>query len=263
MRGRDDPGSSSWTGSGRGPVPEVPAGADRASARVNPLRALARLVATVPLVAAGTTARSVKIKGSRAVTVATSGGDIHPGAVVFATRMPPLLDGLAPGPPGRRIKGHLLVTEPSPVRLAGSLYPVATPVEDGRPLAGGTVDTGDERPGVRQDVIDVILADLYARLPEVTGLRAAYQWCCFRPWHPDGYPVIDQVPGLDNAWLTPGHFRTGIPMARPRPRSSPAGSRPASRLPKQRPGAAPGSGKPGPADQPDPGGRRQGYPLTC
>ncbi len=212
-------------------------------ARVNPLRALARLTGTVPLIAAGTTARSVKIKGSRVVTVATSAGDIHPGAVVFATGMPPLLDGLAPGPPGRRIKGHLLVTEPSPVRLAGSLYPVATPLEDGRLLAGGTVDTGDESPGVRQDVIDAILADLYARLPEATGLRAAYQWCCFRPWHPDGYPVIDRVAGLDNAWLTSGHFRTGILMARPRPRSSPAGSRPASRLPKQRPGAAPGPGR--------------------
>ena len=37
--------------------------------------------------------------------------------------------------------------------------------------------------------------------------------CCFRPWHPDGYPVIDRVAGLDNAWLTSGHFRTGILMA--------------------------------------------------
>ena len=87
-------------------------------ARVNPLRALARLAATVPLIAAGATARSAK-KGSRVVTVATSAGDIHPGAVVFATGMPPLLDGLAPGPPGRRVTGHLLVTEPSldPVAL--------------------------------------------------------------------------------------------------------------------------------------------------
>jgi glycine/D-amino acid oxidase-like deaminating enzyme len=146
-------------------------------------------------------------------TVATSAGDISPGTVVFATGVPPVLDGLAPGPPAGRVKGHLLVTEPSPVRLAGSLYPVATPLEDGRLLAGGTVDTGDESPGVRPDVIDSILADLYQRLPQATGLRAAYQWCCFRPWHPDGYPVIDQVPGLDNAWLTSGHFRTGILMA--------------------------------------------------
>jgi glycine/D-amino acid oxidase-like deaminating enzyme len=99
------------------------------------------------------------------------------------------------------------------VRLPGSLYPVATQLEDGGLLAGGTLDIGDESPAVRQDVIDSILAGLYAGLPQVGGLRAAYQWCCFRPRHPDGYPVIDRVPGLDNAWLTSGHYRTGILMA--------------------------------------------------
>jgi glycine/D-amino acid oxidase-like deaminating enzyme len=52
-----------------------------------------------------------------------------------------------------------------------------------------------------------------ARLAQLTGLRAADQWCCVRPWHPDGCPVIDQVPGLGNAWLTSRHFRTGILMA--------------------------------------------------
>jgi glycine oxidase len=182
-------------------------------ARVNPLRALARLAATVPSITTGTAAASVTVKGGRVVTVSTATGDIHPGAVVFATGMPPLLDGLAPGLPASRIKGHLLVTDPSPVRLAGSVAPAATPLEDGRLLAGGTLDIGDQSPDVRQDVIDSILADLYARLPQATGLRAAYQWCCFRPAHPDGCPVIDRVPGLDNAWLTSGHYRTGILMA--------------------------------------------------
>jgi glycine/D-amino acid oxidase-like deaminating enzyme len=62
-------------------------------------------------------------------------------------------------------------------------------------------------------VIASILATLSATLPAVRGLQAAYQWCCFRPRHPDGRPVIDRVPGLDNAWLTSGHFRTGILMA--------------------------------------------------
>ena len=185
----------------------------RRQARVNPLRALVRLAAAVPSIATGTAATSVTVKGSRLVTVSTAAGDIHPGAVVFATGMPPLLPGLAAGLPARLVKGHLLVTEPSPVRLPGTVAAVATPLEDGRLLAGGTLDTGDQSPGVRQDVIDSILADLYAQLPEVTGLRAAYQWCCFRPRHPDGYPVIDQLPGLDNAWLTSGHFRTGILMA--------------------------------------------------
>jgi glycine oxidase len=185
----------------------------RRQARVNPLRALARLAAVVPSIATGTSATSVTVKGSRMVTVSTTGGDIHPGAVVFATGMPPLLRGLATGLPASLVKGHLLVTEPSPVRLPGTVALVATQLEDGRLLAGGTLDTGDDSPGVRQDVIDSILADLYAQLPDLTGLRAAYQWCCFRPRHPDGCPVIDQLPGLDNAWLTSGHFRTGILMA--------------------------------------------------
>jgi glycine oxidase len=191
----------------------APAVLIRRQARVNPLRALARLAAAVPSVATRTAATSVTVAGNRLVSVSTTAGDIHPGAVVFATGIPPSLPGLATGLPASRVKGHLLVTEPSPVRLPGTVVPVATQLEDGRLLAGGTTDIGDGSPGVRQDIIDSILADLYAQLPPVTGLRPAYQWCCFRPRHPDGYPVIDQVPGLANAWLTSGHFRTGILMA--------------------------------------------------
>jgi len=185
----------------------------RRQARVNPLRSLTRLAAVLPAVATGTAATSVEVKSGRVVRVATTAGDIYPGAVVFATGMPPVLDGLPLDLPASRVKGHLLVTEPSPVRLPGTVAPVATQLDDGRLLVGGTFDTGDETPTVRQDVIDSILEALYATLPAVRGLQADYQWCCFRPRHPDGRPVIDRVPGLENAWLTSGHFRTGILMA--------------------------------------------------
>ena len=185
----------------------------RRQARVNPLRSLARLAAILPDVATGTAATSVTVQSGRVVRVTTTAGDIHPGAVVFATGMPPLLDGLPLDLPASRVKGHLLVTEPSPVRLPGTVAPVATQLDDGRLLVGGTFDMGDETPTVRQDVIDSILEALYATLPAVRGLKAAYQWCCVRPRHPDGRPVIDRVPGLDNAWMTSGHFRTGILMA--------------------------------------------------
>src|SRR6516164_2145297 len=185
----------------------------RRQARVNPLRSLARLATVLPAVATATAATSVTTQGGRVTKVTTTAGDIHPGAVVFATGMPPILDGLPLDLPASRVKGHLLVTEPSPVRLPGTVAPVATQLDDGRLLVGGTFDMGDETPAVRQDVIDSILEALYATLPAVHGLPAAYQWYCFRPRHPDGRPVIDQVPGLDNAWLTSGHFRTGILMA--------------------------------------------------
>jgi glycine/D-amino acid oxidase-like deaminating enzyme len=144
--------------------------------------------------------------------VATSAGEVSPGAVVFATGQPPLLDGLPIDIPSDRVKGHLLVTDPAPLPapLPGIVAPIATQIEGGRLLAGGTFDVGDESPAVQPDVIESIMAALEAVLPALRGLGIAYQWCCFRPRHPDRRPVIDRVPGVDNAWLTSGHFRTGI-----------------------------------------------------
>jgi glycine oxidase len=179
-------------------------------ARINPLRAVARLAAGLPAVTTGVAATSVEIRGDRVVRVATSAGDIHPGAVVFATGRPPVLDGLPLHIPSDRVKGHLLVTEPADITLPGIVAPVATQIENGQLLAGGTFDLGDESPAVQPEVIDGIVQGLAAVLPRLRGIGVAYQWCCFRPRHPDRRPVIDMVPGLANAWLTSGHFRTGI-----------------------------------------------------
>ena len=109
----------------------------------------------------------------------TTAGQVQPGAVVFATGLPPALDGLDLEVPWERVKGHLLVTEPTTFRLPGIVAPVATQLEDGRLLVGGTFDMGDESPVVRQEIIDSILAGLYATLPQLQGLRADYTWCCF------------------------------------------------------------------------------------
>jgi glycine oxidase len=182
----------------------------RRQGRVNPLRAVARLASRLPAVATGVAATSVEISGDQVVRVGTSSGSISPGAVVFATGRPPVLDGLPLHIPSDRVKGHLLVTERTDVTLPGIVAPVATQIENGQLLAGGTFDIGDETPAVRQDVIEGIAAGLAAALPRLAAVGIAYQWCCFRPRHPDHRPVIDKVPGLANAWLTSGHFRTGI-----------------------------------------------------
>jgi glycine oxidase len=182
----------------------------RRQGRVNPLRAVARLAALLPGVATGVAATSVDVRGDRVVSVGTSSGAISPGVVVFATGRPPVLDGMPLHVPSERVKGHLLVTDRTDVRLPGIVAPVATQIEDGRLLTGGTFDVGDETPAVQPDVIDAITAGVAAVLPRLRGLGVAYQWCCFRPRHPDSRPVIDKVPGLANAWLTSGHFRTGI-----------------------------------------------------
>jgi glycine oxidase len=182
----------------------------RRQARVNPLRAVARLAACLPAVVTGVAATGVTVSSGRVRSVLTSAGKIFPGAVVFATGQPPVLDGLPLSIPSDRVKGHLLVTGQAPVELPGIVAPIATQIEKGRLLAGGTFDVGDESPAVRPDVIESIMDGLATALPSLAGLPVAYQWCCFRPRHPDRRPVIDLVPGLENAWLTSGHFRTGI-----------------------------------------------------
>jgi glycine/D-amino acid oxidase-like deaminating enzyme len=54
---------------------------------------------------------------------------------------------------------------------------------------------------------------LQAALPAVGDVPISHAWCCFRPVHPDERPVVDRVPRLANAWMTSGHYRTGILMA--------------------------------------------------
>jgi glycine oxidase len=182
----------------------------RHQARVNPLRALVGLAAELPSVGTGVAATGITIRGETVESVTTSAGEISPGAVVFATGQPPAIDGLEIDIPSDRVKGHLIVTAPTKVHLPCTVAPVATPLEDGRLLAGGTFDYGDESPVVREEVVDTIMGGLRAALPAVKDVGVSHQWCCFRPRHPDRRPVIDRVPGLRNAWLTSGHFRTGI-----------------------------------------------------
>jgi glycine oxidase len=182
-------------------------------ARMNPLRAVSHLGAGLASVATGVQALGATVQGDRLVSVSTSAGEISPGAVVFATGTPPMLDGLSFDVPYGNLKGHILTTEPAPIRLGGGFAPIATQIDDGRLLAGGTVDTGDDSPDVHPEIVAGIVADLERAFPALRGLGVSHAWVCFRPTHPDDLPVIDRVPRLSNAWVTSGHFRHGILLA--------------------------------------------------
>ena len=182
----------------------------RRQARVNPLRAVARLAAGLPAVATGVAATSVQISGDRIVESGTSAGDISPGAVVFATGGPPVLDGLPLDIPSDRVKGHLLVTEPTDVGLPGIVAPLATQIENGQLLAGGTFDLGDESPAVQPEVIDVDRGRPGRGAAQPARRGRGVPVVLLPAAAPGPAPGHRLVPGLTNAWLTSGHFRTGI-----------------------------------------------------
>jgi len=183
-------------------------------ARVHPLVAAQAFGAHAGCVATGVEMFDVETQNGRVTEVKTSAGVFHPGAVVFATGLAPVLDGLCI--PQQWIKGHLLATAPAPFRLRSALAALAglvVQLPSGELVAGGTLDEGDDDPVVRPAVIDDIRAGLAALVPAAASLPVPHAWCCFRPATADRQPVIDRVPGLDNAWVTCGHFRTGILMA--------------------------------------------------
>jgi glycine oxidase len=181
-------------------------------ARMNPLRAISRLACGLPPGTVNTRVWALRatVQGDRVVSVSTSAGEISAGAVIFATGGPPSLPGLPLDIPHGALKGHILTTEPAEIVLRGGFAPIATPLDGGYLLAGGTVDTGDGSPDFHPEVAAGILADLEAAFPRLTGISVSHAWTCFRPTHPDSLPVIDRVPGLANAWITSGHFRHGI-----------------------------------------------------
>lgn len=185
----------------------------RDQARVNPLRAIARIAAGLGCVATGVRVQGVSLEAGRIVSLQTTAGEVRPRSVVFATGTPPRVDGLNLRIPSGEVKGHMLTSEPTNLRLPGSVAPLATSIEDGRLMVGGTLDVGDSERVVRPEIIASMWAELAAAWPIVEGVRIAHQWACFRPAHPDHVPVIDHVPGVANAWLTSGHYKTGILLA--------------------------------------------------
>lgn len=181
-------------------------------ARLNPQRAVARLALQLPHVATGVAATTVTVSRRRITAVSSPAGTFKPGAVVFATGTPPDIDGIDLAVPADLIKGHLLVTEPTEIHLPGAIAPVAVPIENGRLLVGATLDLDDPSPDVREEVIAALRGRFRTALEGTADVVVSHGWCCFRPHHPDGLPIIDRLPGLDNAWLTSGHYRTGLLM---------------------------------------------------
>jgi len=190
-----------------------PDGTHHPQGRLNPLRAIASLARELEGAATGVNVTGVAVSGGRVQAVQTSAGEFTPGTVVFATGTPPRLEGLELRLPSHEVKGHMLVSEPTSLALPESVSGYASSIDGGRILIGGTLDHGDDERVVRPEIIANMWSDLEAAWPPAHEIRISHQWACFRPAHPDLLPVIDRIPSLRNAWLTSGHYKTGIMMA--------------------------------------------------
>jgi len=197
----------------------------RDQARLQPLRLAASLATVVArpgragragAVATGVELLGLKVQGDRVRSARTSVGELAPGALVLATGLVADCCRRWLAVPQRVVKGHLIATSapPQPLRQAlAAPWGLVLPLEDGGLLAGGTLDEDDETLDPRAEVLETIASSLRALIPAAAGIHVTHGWCCFRPATADRLPIIDRVPGLANAWVTAGHYRTGLLMA--------------------------------------------------
>ena len=183
---------------------------------VHPLHAAAvlasRLADAGGAVLTGVAMTGVDRAGATIRSVRSTAGVWAPGAVVFAMGLAP---GIA-GVPQRLVKGHLVATAPAPFRLRVAIAApggLVVQLAGGALVSGGTLDEDDDTPEPDPFVTYDIVRELAALVPGAASLEVTHRWCCFRPRAADGQPVIDRIPGTTNAWVTCGHYRTGILMA--------------------------------------------------
>ncbi|EJO52659.1 FAD dependent oxidoreductase [Burkholderia multivorans ATCC BAA-247] len=169
--------------------------------------------------------RAVGVDGAR-VTLAS--GDVLRAQHVVANGVAART--LLPELPLRPKKGHLLITDRYPGRVAHQLvelgYAASAHASDGtsvafnvqpRPtgqlLIGSSRQFDTEDPRIEPPVLARMLRRAAGYLPDLAELNAIRAWTGFRAASPDGLPLLGEHPARPGVWLAVGHEGLGVTTA--------------------------------------------------
>lgn len=84
------------------------------------------------------------------------------------------------------------------------------PREDGRLLAGSTEEEAGFDKRTTEEGIAELIAFARSLLPVLHEAEIERTWAGLRPASFDGFPYLGPIPGLANAFVAAGHFRSGL-----------------------------------------------------
>jgi len=87
------------------------------------------------------------------------------------------------------------------------------PRPSGELLVGATVERVGFQGAVTAKAIAGLLGAAIELVPALGDLAISRTWYGFRPWAPDGLPVLGPWPGVEGLWVATAHFRNGILLA--------------------------------------------------
>jgi glycine oxidase len=122
------------------------------------------------------------------------------------------IEGVAAYAPVRPAKGQMVALRADDLQIERVLWSeniYLVPRNDGRILAGATVEyTGFEK-DVTAGGIEKILAGAIELSPALAGARVEETWAGLRPDSPDHLPIVGPT-DIDGLVIATGHFRGGI-----------------------------------------------------
>ena len=159
------------------------------------------------------------------VCVETTGGSISAGTVVLAVNawtselISEMRDVIVP------VRGQVLAYEPLAPVFTTAIFAALTETEeywqqtlDGSIVLGGCRalapgrDMGVWETSTTPEVQAAIEHILPRLFPRLSGLQVAQRWAGLMDFSPDRIPIVDRVPGLNNAWFVAGLSGHGMPF---------------------------------------------------
>lgn len=167
---------------------------------------------------AGVAAHDFETRGDRLISVRTGTGSVPVDTVCVTTGAwtMALVERLGCHAAIRPVRGQIALLS-SPRRLLSRIVNVGSrylvPRNDGRILAGSTEeDAGFDR-STTAAAIEGLLAFAIGLVPALAGAQLERTWAGLRPSSADGLPYLGVVPGLENAFVAAGHFRSGLQLS--------------------------------------------------
>ena len=166
----------------------------------------------------GAAAHGFDIRSGRIRAVHTNLGSIGADCVCITTGAwtAALCEHLGARAAIRPIRGQMLLLSTSAQlvsRIVNEGRRYLVPRGDGRLLAGSTEeDVGFDRTTTAGAIAE-LLGFAIGLVDDLRGARIERQWAGLRPATADGLPYLGAVPGLENAYVAAGHFRSGLQLS--------------------------------------------------
>jgi len=122
------------------------------------------------------------------------------------------IEGVAPYAPVRPAKGQMVALRAADLRMERVLWSekvYLVPRNDGRILAGATVEYVGFDKGVTAVAMEKLLAGAIELAPGMANARIEESWAGLRPDSPDHLPILGPT-DVEGLVVATGHFRSGI-----------------------------------------------------